>query len=114
MRTIRIGVFETNSSSVHSLTMCSQEDYDKFLAGELYRYKDELVSEEKIKEKFEEQKDKRWGTQDYEKFKEEAIEERTFATSDNFCHEEYEKFSYSYTTKSGDKVVAFGYSGESR
>lgn len=27
---IRQGVFETNSSSVHSLTMCSSEEYKKW------------------------------------------------------------------------------------
>ena len=26
---IRRGVFETNSSSVHSLTMCMESDYDR-------------------------------------------------------------------------------------
>lgn len=28
-RQIRRGVFETNSSSVHSLTMCSDDEYKK-------------------------------------------------------------------------------------
>lgn len=34
-RQIRRGVFETNSSSVHSLTMCTSSDYDKWKNGEL-------------------------------------------------------------------------------
>lgn len=33
---IRKGLFETNSSSTHSLTMCSEEDYDKWENGELF------------------------------------------------------------------------------
>ena len=32
---IRRGVFETNSSSVHSLTMCSFDEFDKWVRGEV-------------------------------------------------------------------------------
>ena len=35
-RQIRQGVFETNSSSTHSITMCSGKVYDAWKAGELY------------------------------------------------------------------------------
>jgi len=35
MYTIRLGIFETNSSSSHSLTLCTEEEYQKFLKGEL-------------------------------------------------------------------------------
>ena len=31
---IRRGVFETNSSSTHSITMCSEEIFDKWINGE--------------------------------------------------------------------------------
>lgn len=34
--TVRQGVFETNSSSVHSLTMMMKDDYEKFENGELF------------------------------------------------------------------------------
>ena len=36
MKQIRRGVFETNSSSTHSITMCSKEDYDKWESGDVY------------------------------------------------------------------------------
>ena len=36
MKQIRNSIFETNSSSVHSLTFCTVEEYNKFLNGELY------------------------------------------------------------------------------
>lgn len=36
-RVIRRGVFETNSSSVHSLTVCAKEDYDRWVNGEMVR-----------------------------------------------------------------------------
>lgn len=34
-RQIRRGVFETNSSSVHSITMCSDSEFDRWENGEL-------------------------------------------------------------------------------
>jgi len=35
MYTIRVGIFETNSSTSHSLTLCTEEEYQKYLSGEL-------------------------------------------------------------------------------
>ena len=45
MKQTRKNVFETNSSSTHSLTMCTAADYDKWKNGELIydRYEDGLV-----------------------------------------------------------------------
>ena len=34
-RQIRCGVFETNSSSTHSLTMCSEEEFEAWKRGEV-------------------------------------------------------------------------------
>ena len=44
-RQIRQRVFETNSSSTHSITMCMKSDYDKWVAGELIwdRWSNELI-----------------------------------------------------------------------
>jgi hypothetical protein len=36
--TIRQGVFETNSSSTHSFTICHKEDYDRWVKGEIRRF----------------------------------------------------------------------------
>ena len=38
-RQVRRGVFETNSSSTHSLTMCLQSDYDRWTSGEVLLFK---------------------------------------------------------------------------
>lgn len=35
-RQIRRGVYETNSSSTHSLTMCSEEEFEQWKNGELF------------------------------------------------------------------------------
>ena len=35
MKQVRRGVFETNSSSTHSITICTEDEYEKFKRGEL-------------------------------------------------------------------------------
>ncbi len=53
---VRRGVFETNSSSVHSITMCNKSDFDKWENGELvYDWGRELIIPitEEIKSKME-------------------------------------------------------------
>ena len=88
---IRQGVFETNSSSVHSLTICSQEEYDRWEKGELLfsRYKEVFV----------------------EKTPETENDEDCLTQNEWYDDVECETFSDSHTTKSGDKIVAFGYYG---
>ena len=43
---IRKGVFETNSSSTHSIIICSQAEYKQLEAGNLFikRYNDKLIT----------------------------------------------------------------------
>ena len=97
-RQIRRGVFETNSSSVHSLTMCMESDFNKWVAGELVwsRWGDELVPI----------------TDEIKKSKEE--DEREYLTYEQFNdydYIDYETFEDSYTTPNGETVKSFGYYG---
>lgn len=48
MRQIRCGVFEMNSSSIHSLIVCTKEEYERFKKGELNLdlYTDSLIEVE--------------------------------------------------------------------
>ena len=46
MKIIRNRTFETNSSSTHSLTICTKEEYEKWETGELYYYDEKLISKE--------------------------------------------------------------------
>ena len=44
MRQIRIGVFETNSSSTHTLVVCTDEELEKWKKGEIvYNYREGLI-----------------------------------------------------------------------
>ena len=96
----RRGVFETNSSSVHSITMCMQSDYEKWENGEFIydRWGDALVpitdeNAEIIKNS----------------------EDDDYLTFDEFWNDydklEYEKFKQTFTSQNGDTIVAFGYYG---
>ena len=122
-RQVRRGVFETNSSSVHSLTMCSKSEYDEFEKGNMYieRWGSRIYSKEELIENFKKMRD--WRTKELkysgvdwnneEEFNR-VLEETDFVTGDKYwdiVSEEYETFEKSYTGKNGESVVAFGYYG---
>jgi len=90
-RQIRRGVFETNSSSTHSITMCSEEEYERWRKGGLLFncWRDNFVEAT-----------------------DENKEDEDMKTYDEYWDDcEFETYEDSYTTKSGEKVIAFGYYG---
>ena len=99
MRQIRRNVFETNSSSTHSITMCMKSEFDKWIDGELVwnRCSDKLVP---ITPNVKISMDNKDGC---------------YLTYDQFTDYDYifgfETFQDYYTTPSGEKVVSFGYYG---
>lgn len=114
MRSIRIGVFETNSSSTHSLTMCSSEDYSRWQKGEVYLNdwhanlpkfctKDEAI-------KFLADKNNTFYSEEYSD-ENDWLKENEIYTFENFFRDDMEDFHDEFTTKSGEKVIAFGYYG---
>lgn len=122
---IRRNVFETNSSSVHSITMCSKDDFEKWKNSDYYfwyRYDVPCVvgtKEEIIK--LLKSKTRRDGTPVYSDIdwdNEESVND-IFAENNIFTSDEYfdkynecfETFVEYYTTPKGEEVVAFGYYG---
>lgn len=119
MKTIvRKGVFETNSSSTHTMIMCTGEEFQKFEDGEmlvsmwdreLFSY-DDIVdfinSDDYYKDPFTKSgidiKDKKavlkWAAKNIDDLQD----------ADDFYDTYLETFSQSFTTESGEKVVAFG------
>lgn len=97
---IRRGIFETNSSSVHSLTMCSDDEYTKWRNGEVYydRWGEKFVDKS---EKTETERE-REGT---------STEYLTYEEFNKWDYLDYETFDDEYTTESGETVHAFGYYG---
>ena len=113
-RQIRRGVFETNSSSVHSLTMCSREEYDNWKSGKIlyWRWHDKFYTREDI---IEELKTKSWCANvdwDDEDQVDEIFSDENIQTCDEFFDDDwFETFCQEYTTPNGEEVVAFGYYG---
>lgn len=93
MKQIRKGVFETNSSSTHSITICTDEDYQEFIKGNLmYDKFDEVLVP----------------------FSKEDLDSKQYRYSD-FKHLgnviddiRLETYKHEFVTPSGDKMVAFG------
>ena len=152
MKTIRQNVFETNSSSMHSLTIVPEEEFEKFKNCDLLldyctfvsaedEYKNVMENLESCENNMSDDYRATYKTElTFEKFKEVLSKlcysdlsyyHREGAREDIQTHydavkaalgedivtyrtmggEEYETFERHYTTKSGDKIVAFGYYG---
>ena len=99
---VRTGLFETNSSSTHSLTMCMKEDWEAFKRGDKFydSWEERLVDESEFAIEDldpDEELDDRYYT--YEQFEEEI-----------WSHYE-EDILHEFTTPSGEEIVAFGYAG---
>lgn len=125
MRTVRLGTFETNSSSTHSITMCMESDYEKWKNGEMYwhRWNDELVSKEEVEKEMAKLREEFIADnpdfdENNEEWKEELEqyinEDKTYYTYEEFNdynYIEYETFVDTFETPQGEKVVSFGYYG---
>lgn len=103
---VRRNVFETNSSSTHSITMCSESDYDLWEKGEkvLDYYNHEIIP---LPANYKEYDEDDESTSDFE----ELYTSKRYL---EYVEDRYESYSETYTTPSGEKVVAFGYYGEDR
>lgn len=99
---VRRGVFETNSSSSHSLCICTQMEYDEWKKGNLVYddYDECLVPIDSLDE--EELADFNSGESD-QYFDLERYH-------DYICEED-ETFEQTFTSPSGDSMIAFGHYG---
>lgn len=116
-RQIRHGVFETNSSSTHSLTMMMKSDYDRWKNEKLYLYQgygwswdfnkpvcDTLYTKD---EAINFVKNSRYYEANY-KVDEVYLRDMDFISWDDYGNEYLESFYEEFTTPSGEIVVAFG------
>lgn len=128
---IRYGVFETNSSSVHSLIMCSDNEYQKFVDNELLYdlWNEELITYNKALDKL--YKNVKFDTDfkyhfnlpdDFSRDKLNDFSlgeleyylasEASIYTCNYFFNElEYNTYEDTYRTIHGEIVHAFGYYG---
>lgn len=129
---IRQGVFETNSSSTHSITMCESSSFKKWKDGELYINLDKEGDEQFLltdvakkwnKDFILNNHDKiTWFTKEnYEDYETDELgyvidyeyARYCYISYDQWCNmfNCYDIYSNDYETKSGDKITAFGYYG---
>ena len=104
---IRKSVFETNSSSTHSLTIVSKEEFEKFKKGELIFNK----WESKLIEVTEEIKKNLLLAENGDDM-EEDFDEDDYESYENLGGDRFETFEKNYKTKKGDEIVAFGFHGQ--
>lgn len=96
---IRMGVFETNSSLCHALSICTEEEFEKWKNGDVWW--------------------DRWQWGEKKEFipvdnnmDDDDRQDEGYITYDEFQDLEYEEvFEQKYTTPGGETVVAFGYAG---
>lgn len=116
---IRRNTFESNSSSVHTITMCSIDEYEKWKRGELYfnKWDDYFVSKEDIKNEVIKDTSYTGSLTDFEEmlvFYKNYYESGIVTEEEYFNNCDYETYCEEYKTNSGETVVAFGYYGEDR
>ena len=130
MRQMRQGVFETNSSSMHSLTMCMKSDYDRWKTDDLFLFtgfdlwypeenrpqknhfytKEEAIAFEKLS-KYAPPEDFDWSDDENVMEMLHDNEWYDFDWWDDYYGSNYETFGDSLRTPSNEEVVVFGYYG---
>ena len=114
---VRKSTFETNSSSTHSITMCTSSQYDQWKNGELYwaRWSDCFVTKTEVEEKMAKDREAyfaRYPRCSEEEFLEDFLNDEGYYTFNDYCEKiDYETFHDEFTTPSGETVIAFGYYG---
>ena len=118
---VRNNIFETNSSSVHSITLCPEDEFEKWKNGELLfdRYNDKLISLKEAEEiKIETEKEierhkEKYGDEDY--YDEYADRILTYSQFFDWQGDDsYLDYMEKYQTHQnigGVDIVAFGYYG---
>lgn len=113
MKVIRFRVFETNSSSTHSLCICTQDEFDAWQKGQLYydSWNEKMVAEKDIPSEARElinlDED---ADENQDRYDEIRDAKSSYQTRD--YEEEYlEWYKKTFTTPSGDRMVAFGWYG---
>lgn len=113
MKQVRREVFETNSSSTHSITLCMESDYDQWRKGEVLKSEDSFITREEAIEELKKDKYFNKYNPDFDFTNtgkiNEALKENGYYTYEQYWEDEYlEGYSDTYTTKNGETVVAFG------
>jgi hypothetical protein len=114
---IRTGVFETNSSSMHSMSIISRKEFDNFKNSNNYYIaigENKVYSKPDLCEYIAKQTFSRGLTyrdlinMDKEEF-DKIAEDHGYTDYHSFLRMPFEVFEYKYCSESGDDIVMLGY-----
>ena len=117
---VRQGVFETNSSSTHSITMCTKNEFNEWVGGKVYRndgswYDSTSVLKDKDFLTYDEAIELIKSSKYYEPIKEDENVDDYFKEYEIYSYdnwgEYYETDVTNYTTPNGEEIVAVCYYG---
>lgn len=117
---IRRNIFETNSSSVHSITLCSEDEFQKWKNGEIFfdRYEEKFLTPKEAQEvKKEQERERERLIEQYGNDDDFYDEGRALTYSQFFdwqgddSYLDYMEKYQSHQNINGVDVVAFGYFG---
>lgn len=128
MKQVRRNVFETNSSSTHSITMCTKDEWDKLNKRELLITKEEdIITIEEAKEILKENQKKYdlYGGIDFDSMSDsdfilfiedddndvDLYDLTTMEKLIDYRSDYLEYYEKTYKTSSGEEVIAFGFFG---
>ena len=123
MKVIRLGVFETNSSSTHTMVIMSEEEYDKWENGEIlrYRWEDKFITKEendeiieRLTEEYAKENNIPIEDVDVDELKYDCDDEIAYTLDEFDDRINLESDIEEYTTKSGEKIIIkcwYGYEG---
>ena len=108
---IRTGVFETNSSSCHTLSIMPKKDYERWKSEGLYLSEGKIYTKEEVINELR-KRDEKYGYEPEDYSDEDTFDDARmykYQTYDEWRDVEYlEIYVKDYTTESGDKIVVFG------
>lgn len=114
MKQVRYGIFETNSSSTHGVTVMNYDDYMALKNGSMVRYNGKNVTFDELKQKLIDKPPHPYKKGFHEFMDENGINElvrKTFCTT-GLPNKTFIDEVTTFTTPSGDKVVAYSLTEE--
>lgn len=116
---VRRGLFETNSSSVHSITMCSDDEWTKWVNDEVYfdrvvkKFYEPNQDIERARkcQSWDEAWDLHASDKRNEYFNDCYHRFLTYEEFNDWEYIDYKTYDTEYTTDKGETVHAFGYYG---
>lgn len=108
---IRTGVFETNSSSTHTLSIMPRKDYERWKSEGLYLSGNKIYTKEEVINELRKY-DKKYEYEPKDYSDEDTFDDARmcdYEMYDEWLDDEYlEIYVKNYTTESGDEIVVFG------